>query len=310
VSAATAPPAPSAPSARAARRPARPPAPTAATVASRVLSLICACVLLMVVNLVVVSSVQEYFAQNGLYGQLRLTLAEGATPVGPVTNTGTAVANGTPVAVLNAPVVGLRRAVIVQGSGGAQTMVGIGHVPDTVMPCQSGVAALMARSGAYGGYALGGKWKGLRPGDEFTVTMGQGTCTYRVEDQRLPGQLAPAPPAGDGGAIVLITAAGSPFMPTAVLRVDATLVGKAYTPPAAAIPPADVPASENPMGTDSSHLFAVILLLQVLLAAAIAAAWTWQRWGRRETWIVAIPVLVTFALLAADNLNLLLPNLL
>lgn len=282
---------------------------SSAKVVSWTLTLMSGCVLVGVVNLAVVSQVQEYFTQRALYGQLRLTLAEGATPIGPITRTGLPVADGTPIAVMNAPAVGLSGAVIVQGSSGAQTMMGIGHVPDTVLPCQTGTAGLMARNGAYGGFALGEKWSQLRPGDEFTVTMGQGSCTYRVEDQRLPGQLAPAPPAGQDGSVVLITAEGKPFLPTGVLRIDAILVTRAYPPPAATIPVTAVPAAENPMGTDTSHLTGVIFLLQLLLAAAVGTAWAWQRWGRRETWIVATPILLTFGLLVADNLNLLLPNL-
>jgi sortase A len=291
-------------------RGARTPASAAASIVSQTLALLCIVLLLWVFNLVVLSQVQQYFAQNGLYGHLRLTLAQGATPVGPLTKQGNLVPDGTPIAVMSAPAVGLSRAVIVQGSGGAQTMVGVGHVPDTVFPCQSGTAALMARDGTYGGYALGAKWVKLAAGDEFTVTMGQGSCTYRVTDLRLPGQPAPLPPTGDGGSIVLITAEGSPFLPTGVLRVDATLVSKAYAPPAATIPVTAVPAAENPMGIDTSHLFEVVLLLQLLLAAAIGTAWAWHRWGRKETWVIAAPILVTLALLVADNLNLLLPNLL
>jgi sortase A len=286
-----------------------PAAGPAAVVGSWMLRLLSWSLILLIANLVVVSQVQEYFAQRALYGQLRLTLAEGATPVGPLTRAGQPVADGTPIAVLSAPVVGLSGAVIVQGSGGAQTMAGIGHVPDTVLPCQVGTAALMARNGAYGGYALGNKWSKLTPGEDFTVIMGQGSCTYRVQDQRLAGQLAPAAPTGNEGSIVLITAEGAPFLPTGVLRIDATLVTRSYQPPAATIPATAVPPAENPMGIDTSHLTEVIFLLQVLLAAAIGTAWAWQRWGRRETWVVATPVLITFGLLVAGNLNLLLPNL-
>lgn len=287
----------------------RVPASPGAQVVSWTLMLLSGCLLLAIFNLVVISQVQEYFAQTGLYGTVRLTLAEGATPIGPLTRTGVAVADGTPVAVMSAPAIGLGHAVVVQGSGGAQTMVGIGHVPDTALPCQVGTAALMARSGAYGGYALGGSWSRLTPGEDFSFTMGQGSCTYRVEDLRLPGQLAPAAPTGKEGSIVLITAEGRPFWPSGVLRIDAALVTKAYQPPAAAIPSTAVPAAEDPMGIDTSRLILVIFLLQVVIAAAIGTAWAWQKWGRRETWIVATPILVTLGLLVAGNLNLLLPNL-
>jgi sortase A len=287
--------------------------PVAAQVAARVLALACAALLLFAFNLGVVSQAREYFTQNALYGQLRLTLAEGATPVGPLTTNAKgqqiATANGTPVAVMNAPSVGLSNAVVVQGSGGAQTMMGVAHVPDTVLPCQAGIAVLMARNGSYGGLGLGAKWTRLAEGDELTFTMGQGSCTYRVLDQRLAGQLAPAAPAGTGGSLVLVTAEGRPFMPTGVLRIDATLVTKSFAPPAQ-LPASAVPASENPMGMDTSQLNEAVLLCIVLLAAAAAAAWAWIQWGRWQTWIVAGPVLFTLGLLIFNNINLLLPNLL
>jgi sortase A len=272
--------------------------------------LACAALLLWALNLFAVSQVQEYFAQHALYGQLRLTLAEGATPVGPLTSQGTPVPNGTPMAIMSTPAVGISDTVIVQGSSGAQTMAGIGHVPDTVLPCQAGTAVLMARSGAYGGYALGAKWARLAKGEELTFTTGQGSCTYRVTGQRLAGQPAPAPPTGTEGSIVLTTATGRPFMPTGVLRIDATLVTKSYAPPATTVPASNIPASENPMGIDTSQLTGTLLLTMVLLAAAVGAAWAWLRWGRWQTWLVAVPVIVTFGLLVAGNLNLLLPNLL
>jgi sortase A len=285
-------------------RPARAGPITARQVASRTLMLASGCLLLLVFNLTVVSQVREYFTDNALYGQLRVTLAEGAAPTGAYTASGALVPAGTPLAVMNAPGVGLGNAVIVQGSGGAQTMEGIGHVPDTVLPCQAGAGALMARNGSYGG--IGARWARLARGDEFTVTMGQGTCTYRVEDQRLAGQLAPVPP--PRGSIVLITADGRPFMPTGVLRIDAALVTKAF-PPSAVLSPSSVPPSENPMGTDTSNLFELVLLMQALLAAASGAAWAWNRWGARQTWMVAVPVLLALGLLAADSVNLLLPNI-
>jgi sortase A len=183
-------------------------------------------------------------------------------------------------------------------------------VPDTVMPCQAGIAALMARNGAYGGYRTGEAWHRLTRGDEFSITMGQGSCTYQVADQRLVGQLAPAAPAGNAGSIVLITSTGSPFMPSGVLRIDANLVTKSFAPPSATIPASSVPGSENPMGADTSQLFVLVLLLQVLVIAAGATVWAWYRWGKWQTWIVATPILIAFGLLAADNINLLLPNLL
>lgn len=273
------------------------------------LNTLSAVILILALNIVVVSQLESYFWQQSLYHQVRLTLAEGATPVSPFTTDGRLIAAGTPLAVMNAPSIGLSHGVVVEGSDAAQTMQGIGHMRDTVMPCQTGTSVLLARSGSYGGVNLGNRWSQLRVGDEFNVTMGQGACTYRVVDQRLAGQKAPVLPSGSGGSLILTTAAGMPFFPSGVLRVDAALVTTAF-PADQPVPASNVALSENPMGIDSSHLFQLILLLEVVLIITAAAIWAWRKWGRIETWVVAVPALAAFALLSATNIDYLLPNLL
>lgn len=272
------------------------------------LAIVSGALLVLVANLVVVSQVQSFFTQHHLYSQLRLTLAEGATPLSAVDQHNHLVAAGTPVAVMNAASVGLSHAVVVQGTDAAQTMQGIGHLRDTVMPCQAGSSVLMARSGSYG--AIGAKWAKLTPGEEFSVTMGQGSCTYRVVDQRLAGQKAPAPPSGDEGHLTLTTALGRPFAPSGVLRIDTTLVTASYPASASAFPASSLPPSENAMASDTSGLFPLILLLELVAALAVGVVWAWKRWGRWQAWLVATPAALALALVTADNVNLLLPNLL
>jgi hypothetical protein len=43
---------------------------------------------------------------------------------------------------------------------------------------------------------------------------------------------------------------------------------------------------------------------------ALIAVWAWHRWGRAQTWIVCLPVLILVGLGAAGELAQLLPNLL
>lgn len=274
---------------------------------SLVLAILSAGILVIVVVLVAVSPVQHYATQNQLYEQVRLSLAEGSTPVQPVTDAGEPVRVGTPVAVMYAPDIGIRREVVVEGSAGAQTMLGIGHQRNTVLPCQLGTSVLMARSSSYG--AVGAAWADLRVGQTFTVQAGQGSCTYKVRDRRLAGDDAPPALTAGEGRVVLTTATGGWYTPTGVLRVDADLVTKGFDRPAQLGMP--VSEAERPMGTDPTNAFGLVLLLELLAAAVIGATWLWRRWGRWQTWIVAAPVIGVVALLAATTVNqIVLPNLL
>jgi sortase A len=270
-----------------------------------------AAIIVLLATLVVISPIQHFTAQTALFDQFRLSLAEGSIPVGPVTAEGELVEPGTPVAMLTAGDVGVNEEIIVQGTAGAQTMQGIGHRRDTPMPCQPGTSVLMARAAAYGG--VGGHWARMQPGQQITVTTGQGACTYTVTGQRHAGDPAPAAPTSGKGALVLTTAAGLPFMPQEVLRIDATLTGTPFDAAGEALPSASLPSAEKAMAVDDSLgvLFGLILLLELLVAAVIAATLAWRRWNNWQTWVFAVPVLAAFAVLTANAVNqLLLPNLL
>lgn len=264
--------------------------------------------LALILNLLVISQVQHYAWQNALYGELRLHLAEGSVPVGPADIEGMPVAVGTPLALFQAPGIGVGREVIVEGNAPAQTMQGIGHLRSTALPCQVGTSVLMARSGAYGG--IGSAWAALQPGQQFSVTMGQGSCTYEVIGSRHAGDPSPPLPVAREGRVILTTAAGTRFLPDGVLRVDAKLVTDAFDRPAIVLPDASLPASERALGVDDSGAFGLVLLLELLLAAAIGVTWLWKRWGRWQAWIVGVPVIGALGLLTATNVNYFLPNLL
>ena len=289
----------------AAPRIAAPPAQRALSVALLMFS---ALVLVLLVNLVGVSQVQFATSQNTLYNQLRLALAQGATPIGPLTSTGDLVALGTPLAVMGNARLGLDREVVVAGTTSAQTMVGVGQRIDTALPCQAGTSVLYARSGAYG--AIGAAWQKLQAGDTLTFTMGQGSCSYRVTGIRVAGEQAPTPPTGTAGRLTLVTASGPSFVPTGVVRVDADLVGAGFTRPAVRFPTGALPDSHREFGIDGSQLLPLVLLLELTVALVFGSITAWRRWSRIKTAIVFSPVGVAVILLTADSVNHLLPNLL
>lgn len=263
----------------------------------------------LLLNLVFVSQLQYSTSQSALRQDLRLQLAQGSAPIGQNTIDGTLTPLGTPIALLEIPQL-KKSEVIVEGTTSAQTAVGVGHRRDSSFPGQAGTAILMGRSGAYGGVfsAIGT----LKPGARFAVTTGQGTFTYQVIGSRRAGDPMPPTPKPTEGRLTLTTAAGVPFMPQDVLRVDARLVSEvAPTPPRVfAAGEKKLPESEQTMGQDFSGMLGIIILFQLLTAAVIAAIWCWKRWGKWHTWIALAPILLTISILLGNQINMILPNLL
>lgn len=259
------------------------------------------------VQLLLVSGIQEHSAQHAAYDELRDRLALGTAPVTQTDLDGKLLAPGSPVALIEVPRLGLSQ-VVLEGTDSAVLTGGPGHRRDTPMPGQAGTSVLMGRAAAYGGPF--GELSRLAEGDTFTVTTGQGRARYRVADVRRAGDPAPQPLAAGRGRAVLVTATGPRFMPAGVLRVDAELVSSPFQTPAAVIRPGTLPGAEEPLARPSGVPWPLVMWLQALLAAAVAAVWTWHRWGRHQTWLVFAPVVALLGLQVATRTTELLPNLL
>ncbi len=273
----------------------------------------------LVVHLAVLSQVQYARTQQTAFADFRGELARGTAPVGQYrtefTDSGevrgeSLVAPGSPVAVLRIPEIGLN-AVVLEGTDGDTLRAGPGHRRDTVLPGQSGTSVIMGRRAAYG--APFRDLDLLLPGSEIRATTGQGQQehVYRVIGVRRPGDPLPAPPAtADVGRLTLVTALGTEFMPTDILRVDADLVSPPQPAPARRFGVASLRPAEQAMATDSDAWTPVMLWGQALLLATLALTWLGSRWGRWQTWLVAAPVLASLGLAALDQVARLLPNLL
>jgi len=72
---------------------------------------------------------------------------------------------------------------------------------------------------------------------------------------------------------------------------------------------ADLSPAEQAMGTDSSAWVPLVLWGQGLVIMAWLITWARGHWGRWQTWIVAVPVVLFFGLEVADQAARLLPNL-
>ncbi|MFD4977568.1 sortase [Streptomyces sp. NPDC058424] len=257
-------------------------------------------------QLLFLSGVQERAAQHTAYDELRNALALGTAPVSQTDQQGRLLAPGTPVALIDIPSLRVRQ-VVLEGTDSGVMTDGPGHRRDTPMPGQAGTSVLMGRAAAYGGPFE--RLADLAEGDRFTVTTGQGAAKYQVVGVRRAGDPAPAPLASGQGRLVLATATGPSYMPGGILRVDADLVSAPFETPAAVIRSGTLPESEQPLARPSGVPWPLVMWLQALLVAAVAAVWTWHRWGRHQTWIVFAPVVAVLGLQVATRTTELLPNL-
>jgi len=260
----------------------------------------------LLVQLLLVSSIQQRATQQKAFERFREDLARGTAPVGPTDASGRELRPGSPVAFLEIPSIGVRQ-VVMEGTTAGNLFAGPGHRRDTPLPGQRGVSVVLGRRAAFGGPCA--HIDRLRAGALIHVTTGQGGFDYRVLGVRRERQQVPAPPSAAGGRLILATAAGRPFMPSGVLRVDAELAA-AVPGPARLLDSSTLPASEQMMAGDPGTLWALALWLQGLLAVLLAATFAWHRWGRAKAWVVFLPPLVLVGLATSGEAARLLPNLL
>jgi sortase (surface protein transpeptidase) len=260
----------------------------------------------LLLQLLIISSLQQSAAQERAFDSLRSQIARGVAPVGPTDADGRVLAAGAPVAFMEIPEIGLRQ-VIGEGTTSSVLFDGPGHRRDTPLPGQVGVSVVFGRRATFGGpFRRIGE---LETGDAIVVTTGQGVFEYSVIGVRREGD--PLPPAPEPGTsrLLLATADGRPFLPNGVLRVDADLTGDAVGGAPRLVTATDLAADEQLMAADTNTLFALVLWLQALIALALAAVWSWHRWGRPQTWIVFLPPLLLVGLATSGEVARLLPNL-
>jgi sortase A len=250
------------------------------------------------------SALQEQRSQHQLYAQLRGLLSPSSELAPPV---GGAIKPGTPVALLAAPAAGIHREVVVEGTSSGDLLAGPGHVRDTALPGQVGQSVLVGKSLTAG--APFRHVSRLKVGDAVTVTTGQGTFDFTVVDQRVAGD--PIPGLANGAArLTLITSSGTGWLgalsPSHLVYVDADLATQAATAPGGR--PVAVPADEQPGNDDPNVWPFLVLWLQVLLVVCVAVVWSWSRWGRRQTWLIGLPLVLAVLWAVADSAMRLLPN--
>jgi sortase A len=253
------------------------------------------------------SSLKESRAQSTLYAQFRGQLASGVKPPPPFAPN-SILRHGDPVAVLTIPAIGIHRMVVVEGSRSGDLENGPGHLPGTVLPGESGVSTLLGRSFAYGGPFS--RVATLKSGDVITATTGQGTYRFTVVDSRGPGQPIPGVLGLARSRLTLVSSANrgwrNAWVPTHAIYVDAVLHGK-VAPDA----PGSTPiVADSPMKADPGSLLGLVLWLQLLLVVVLGLVWLAVRWGRKQIWIVGVPLVVALLWGVSLQFTQLLPNLL
>lgn len=283
-----------------------PPLSPRAQLARGVLVMVLALSGALLVQLLVLSHLQHRSSQAERFAEFRRELALGTAPSGPADEQGRQLVPGTAVAFLEIRSIGLKE-LVSEGTSSGVLANGAGHRRDTPFPGQLGTSVVMGRRAAYGGPFA--DITSLKKGDEITVTTGQGVFRYKVLGVRREGDPTPPPVAAGGARLVLVTAGGSSYLPSGVVRVDADLDG---TPAIGARPlytAATLPSADKPLAGDSGTIWALALWLQALTLLSVAAIWSWHRWGRAQTWVVFLPIILLVGLMTASEVTRLLPNL-
>lgn len=240
------------------------------------------------------SGFQEGHFQSSSLRTFQNALGNALAPTGPV-------ADGTPVAVLDIPAIGVHDLVVVEGTTGRDLMRGPGHRRDTALPGQQGVSVLLGRRSAFGGPFA--HLAALRVGDRIEVTTGQGRFTYTVN--AYGSSTHPVADPGVPARIVLGTA-DSDWAPSGTVLVGARLDGTPAPDPGGR--PAQI-AADKALAGDDSALPALQLWALALLAAVGVTVLAVRLWKPAAAYLACVPVLGALLWCVYENAAALLPNL-
>jgi sortase A len=239
------------------------------------------------------SSVAEARSQVELLARFQGELGQLTAPTGPA-------AEGSPVAVLNVPQIGLRNVVVIEGTTSRDLSHGPGLVRASALPGQAGVSVIYGKAVTYG--APFAHLMQLNRGDLIGVTTGQGTARYVVESFGTSTRPAPA----DAPSRLVLETAGPGLVPHDAVQVSADLLGAAKPNPGGqpVISPEEIDMAWNP-----DSLIPLMLWVQALLIVVVVATVAANRWSRAATYLCAGPVVAALLWCVYENLAAVLPNL-
>ncbi|HEX4493162.1 MAG TPA: sortase [Acidimicrobiia bacterium] len=266
------------------------------SVISRGLTTFSLLVLAMLVFLFVLSGFAEARTQVGLQRRFAKSVENLAAPTGGV------IDNGTPVADLRIPAIGLHQ-IVVQGTTSGTLRAGPGHLRATPLPGQVGNSVLFARREAYGGpfRHIGS----LHKGDEILVWTMQGRARYRV-DSVFTTRATRGDPIGTtaGKNQLTLVTSDPPYVGTSRLYAQAHLLDKPW---AGSSDPNPLDRDELGLSGENDGILSLVLWLEVLLIAAVGSVWLWRRWTRWSAYLVCVPIVLASAWIVFENITKLLP---
>jgi sortase A len=249
-------------------------------------------VLGFVVYLYGLSGVSEDRVQNTMYKSFAGVLSKAVAPVG-------TAAEGSPVAVLDIPRLGIAGTVVVEGTGSRDLAKGPGHVVASALPGQSGVSVVYGKAVTFG--ATFAHLERLNRGDTIIVTTGQGRAVYVV--MSFGTNVQPAPDTTPNRLV--LESANSATAPNLAVQVTADLTTPPQPNPGGR--PA-VPPQQQILASDSDSLVPLLLWSQALLLVSVLASLASRQWSRWPAYLCAAPVIIAVTWNVYENLAGLLPN--
>jgi LPXTG-site transpeptidase (sortase) family protein len=238
------------------------------------------------------SAIEEARTQSTSYATLRGQLSQQVAPLGPTTP-------GAPVAILAIPAIGIENMIVVEGTSPENLELGPGHVRNTPLPGQNGVAEILGRRATFG--APFGRLMELKFGDKLTVITGQGKASYTIVARGDSRHLVkdPAP-----NRLLLFTAC-SPVIPTSYCYLDAELTTAPQPDPGGR--PA-ITTAETPLSGDTGVLVLTMVWGMALVIISVAGTVAAARWSPWLAYLAAAPPALAVLWNLYQSLAALLPN--
>lgn len=239
-----------------------------------------------------ISGVQEARAQSTAYATLRAQLGQQVAPLAATTP-------GKPVAILNIPAIGIKNMIVVEGTSPENLELGPGHVRNTPLPGENGVAEIFGRRATFG--APFGRLGELHRGDKVAVTTGQGKSSYTIIAKGDSSHLVKDPAPNR----LLLLSACSATIPATYCYYDAELTTTPQPDPGGR---PLITAAETPLSGDTGVLVLTMMwgiaLVLISVAGTVAAA----RWSPWLAYMATAPIALAVLWNLYQSLAVLLPN--
>lgn len=254
------------------------------------------CVLGLLIYNRVMTPLSQDRAQSLMVKDFVPALLNGLGPVGYPIDEGTAIA------LLEVDKLGLE-AIVVEGTQSEDLAKGPGHLIGSALPGQPGTSAILAHSNIYG--STFARLNELLPGNDISLTTGQGKHNYKVLDSTVRSADDAAAFLGERNMLLLITGGGG-TSPNQRLVVRAELTSAVFP---SGLVDKNVRTSTSELGLEGSSQAPrqVLLWLLLLFVLLLISTPIIDFVGTRVGWLLCAPVLLVVALQIWRNASLMFP---